>query len=157
MKYHKQKQLYVDGDKKQRGSCLQTAYACLLDLEIDEVPPFHLFYWSDEEVNNIRKVAVHNKRDPNKESGKSSMLWSEAVEYFLASYGYAESWFDADEAEEWFKENPEVYVMASGPSPRDPANLTHVCIYQNGKMVHDPHPSNDDIVSVNSYRFLTKV
>jgi hypothetical protein len=38
------------------------------------------------------------------------------------------------------------YVIAVGPSPRDPENHNHSIVWYNGKMVHDPHPSRDGIV-----------
>lgn len=37
------------------------------------------------------------------------------------------------------------YYLVSGISPRN-SNVYHVCIYQNGKLIHDPHPSEDGII-----------
>lgn len=46
--------------------------------------------------------------------------------------------------------NPEPgeYYLGSGPSPRDPANRSHVAVYRDGHLVHDPHPSNAGVVAV---------
>lgn len=35
------------------------------------------------------------------------------------------------------------YYLVSGPSPR--GDFQHVVVYKNGKMVHDPHPSQDGV------------
>ena len=43
------------------------------------------------------------------------------------------------------------YIIATGPSPRNPEKYLHAVIYLNGKMVHDPHPSNDGIIGQLSY------
>lgn len=41
------------------------------------------------------------------------------------------------------------YYLASGPSPR--GNFWHVVVCKNGKMVHDPHPSQAGLVSMESF------
>lgn len=43
------------------------------------------------------------------------------------------------------------YYMAHGTSPR---GVSHVCIYKDGKLWHDPHPSGAGLVSVRSYQYL---
>ncbi len=49
--------------------------------------------------------------------------------------------------------NDELYLVI-GESPRD-SKVFHVCIYQNGKMVHDPHPENTGIKSTLEFIKLT--
>lgn len=44
--------------------------------------------------------------------------------------------------------------MVSGVSPRD-KKVHHVVLYQNGKMVHDPHPDNTGIKSETRFETLT--
>jgi hypothetical protein len=48
------------------------------------------------------------------------------------------------EAEEipYVKEN---YVLVIGKSPR---GVSHVVLYQNGKMIHDPHPSRAGVITI---------
>lgn len=41
------------------------------------------------------------------------------------------------------------YYLVSGPSPR--GNFHHVVIYKNGKMVHDPHPSQAGVLKEESF------
>lgn len=38
----------------------------------------------------------------------------------------------------------ECYVIAGGASPRN-KNFNHAVVWLNGKIIHDPHPSNDGI------------
>jgi len=153
MKFHKQNVLYVAGDKKQRGNCLQTAYACALDLEINEVPPFQMFYWSEDEKLEMKKVFTDEELDPEREETKASVIWADAAKYFLASKGYREEWFFPKD-----HNGPEDEILlAVGTSPRDPENTTHICFYQNGKLYHDPHPSNDGLERLKYYKRLVKV
>lgn len=56
MKYHIQEQLWNKDDVRPRGSCYPTVLACLLDLELHDVPYFHLLYFiTEEEKTNIRR------------------------------------------------------------------------------------------------------
>lgn len=48
----------------------------------------------------------------------------------------------------------DVFYIAAGPSPR---GVIHAVIYQNGKMVHDPHPSRDGILEIYSLEVLEKI
>ncbi len=45
------------------------------------------------------------------------------------------------------------FHLISGKSPR---GLGHTCVGKEGKIVHDPHPSRDGLVSVGAYDILFK-
>lgn len=45
MKYHKQLQIVNSNDKIVNGSCYPTVIACVLDLELHEVPYVNLLYF----------------------------------------------------------------------------------------------------------------
>ncbi len=153
MKLHKQTILYVPGDKKLRGNCLQTAYACALDLEIDEVPPFQMFYWDDEERAKMRQVFADEDLNVLQQENRASVVWADAERYFLASLGYRTEWFYPQD----HKGPADEILLAIGTSPRDPENATHICFYQNGTLYHDPHPSNDGLERLKYYKRLIKV
>lgn len=51
--------------------------------------------------------------------------------------------------------NDEFYLV-SGKSPRGD-DRRHVCIYQNGKLYHDPHPDNTGLLSEDYYQYLEKL
>jgi hypothetical protein len=170
MKFHKQEHLYILGDADKRGSCYPTVLACLLDLELDMVPYFHLFYWTEKEKENINKVFSHrylNDKPFNEceEHQKKNFthyysvvlnLWDTVMNQWLASQGYIEK--AILNIDEWLKENPETPYMAFGKSAR---NIGHVVIYKNGKLFHDPHPSNEGLIELDendfAFRLLEKI
>lgn len=47
------------------------------------------------------------------------------------------------------------YYLVTGHSPRFPA-MYHVVIYRNGRMVHDPHPSQDGLVDEVEFEIIRK-
>lgn len=165
MKLHKQEHLITE--TSQRGSCYPTVLACLLDKELHEVPNFYLFYWTDEERQNIfdvftdvyckgdRETALPNERDNfNRNFSISGSLWGIVLEAWLASLGYKEARISIEKHESWLLENKDIFYMASGITSRD---TKHVVIYQNGKLFHDTHPSNEGLVQIDNYSVLKKV
>lgn len=50
--------------------------------------------------------------------------------------------------------NDEFYIVG-GQSPRNP-DVNHACIYQNGKLWHDPHPDQTGILTEYSFEYLRK-
>jgi len=73
--------------------------------------------------------------------------WSVQLGQWLFDNGYI--WRNPTEGEDM----TDKYVLVTGKSPRHP-DLTHVVIYQNGKMVHDPHPDNTFLEKVEAYELL---
>lgn len=163
MKYHKQKYLVVPGGN-QRGSCLQTAIACILDLELDQVPPFHLFYWSKEEDEILQKMMpemYHTEEYQKTMYERAYTIWHDALTFFMASKGIKINQLYAGpdvipecHIDNWLKENPGVIYTATGPSSR---GVIHIVVYKDGQMIHDPHPSNEGLVSVNYYNVYKKI
>lgn len=47
------------------------------------------------------------------------------------------------------------YYFVIGPSPRN-AEMSHVVVYQNGKMVHDPHPDGTGVLEEKHFDALRK-
>jgi hypothetical protein len=47
------------------------------------------------------------------------------------------------------------YYLVTGPSPRNP-DLAHVVVYQNGMMVHDPHPDGTGVLEVKHLEVIRK-
>ncbi len=168
MKFHRQQFLY-DEKNGVRGSCYPTVLACLLDLELGEVPNFQLFYWTKQEERNIIKCLLEHYCNGSYETAeeyqktnfdrhKSLMQhhWVNTLDYWLASKGYKEEYIPADDMDEWLKNNPGKPYLVKGLSSR---GVGHVVIYADGKMIHDPHPSDEGLVSLNNepYTYLKKV
>jgi hypothetical protein len=174
MKFHKQEHLVVrnsDGDLIQHGSCYPTVLACLLDLELHEVPYFHLLYWTKENNRNLskyfenrylngQKISDFTGEEYQKDNFHSATsmtmnLWSLVFEYWLASVGYKEKYIE--DIDQWLKENPNTPYLAQGKSSR---GVDHIVIYMNGKLYHDPHPSDEGLIELrpeNAFKILEKI
>lgn len=133
--------------------------ACLLDLPVELVPNFNTFYWTPEERTNIKKVfdelwSTDEWRDHNYSIAMN--MWHNALTYWLASRGYKVTIIPADTIQQWVEENPDKPYMVSGLTKR---GLNHITIYQNGKLLHDPHPHNEEIIddSHRMYEILEKI
>jgi len=162
MKYHKQIMLAP------KGSCYPTAIACILDLELHEVPYFNLFYWTEEEKQNQAAVfneiylrgkgiddsGVNEVNNYNEHLWSARRLWADALQYWLAGLGYIETFIDLNEIADFLEQNPDRLYFAIGPSPR---KYRHVVIYRNGDMIHDPHPDNSGLTNIESYSYLRKI
>lgn len=48
------------------------------------------------------------------------------------------------------------YYFCAGISPRN-KNIYHICIYKNGKLIHDPHPDNTGILTEETFIQLSKI
>ncbi len=73
-------------------------------------------------------------------------LWFEVMGKFLESKGF-----------ELYTSNtpPEQgYYIANGVSPR---GILHSCVYHNGELVWDPHPSHEGITSEKYYFLIDKI
>lgn len=163
MKFHKQEHLYIP-DGYPDGSCYPTVYACLLDLPLNQVPYFNLFYFTtSKQKANIAKYRKDRYENSNysEETKKAYIsnfqydidrLWDQARNLWLISMGYTED-FIADH-DKWLAENPERSYIASGDSSR---GVKHVVIYKNGKLLHDPHPSDEGLVKVDYFMYLRKI
>ena len=165
MKYHKQEHLYAP-EIGMKGSCYPTVLACLLDLELHDVPYFHLFYWTTGEKRNLNKVFRNRYLDnkPEEECQENQRcnyhhaisladgLWDIVLKTWLAAQGYEETFVKEDS-----QLDTSMPYLVSGISVR---GIEHVVIYQGGKMIHDPHPSNDGLVKPKEhypYSYLKKI
>ncbi len=163
MRFHKQSFL-LKPDQYPAGSCYPTLYACLLDMELEEVPYFNLFYFeSSKEKANFEKYIETNYRQADYADDIKSQnienfifdkqrLWDEARRMWLIAMGYTEDYI-AD-VPKFLEENPGKPYIASGISPRD---VPHVVAYKDGELFHDPHPSNAGLVKVHYFSYLRDI
>jgi hypothetical protein len=175
MKFHKQEHIVVRNDAGeiiQAGSCYPTVLACMLDLEINEVPNFQLLYWSCQgQKENLAKyftdrylggkhISEFEQEDYrvgnfNRNKSVADCLWDTVRSFWLASKGYQEDYIE--DIDQWLIENPNTPYMASGKSSR---GVDHIVIYMNGSLYHDPHPSNEGLAELwpkhYAFQILTK-
>lgn len=132
-----------DGKWLTHGNCYQTTIACLL-----EIPP--------SEVPNV-EVLFDMEGD----------LWYRVMWEFLKSKGYeiiTDSRFmvfhdknydiSHEERAKFKEELLDKPYLVSGKSSR---GVNHICIYQNGKMVWDCHPSREGILEETYFEALEKL
>ena len=110
------------------GNCYPTVIACMLDKE------------SPEDVIQIQE----HYDDPR---------WVEKLMRWIAKEGYimyAITGHDAALEDEFY------FVI--GNTHRFPdGSVTHVCIYQNGKLFHDPHPDQTGLISEDYFEVIKKI
>jgi hypothetical protein len=112
---------------QQRGNCWSACLASLLELDIEEVPDF---------------VQI--------EVSGGQYWWEHTLEW-LAHRGYRLARVMGE-----LPKDP--YIMC-GISPRSPNGepVGHSVIYQDGVMIHDPHPSGDGITAEESAFCLVRI
>ena len=109
------------------GNCFPTVIACIMDLD------------NPEDVIQIQEYY--------KEDGKEDGIWANILIDWLFKNGY--EWYSL----EGHLDNDEYYLVI-GKTIRD---TTHVCIYQNGELYHDPHPSQDGLTKIKGFETIHKI
>lgn len=110
-----------------RGNCLTACIASLFDMNIEDVPFFI--------------------EEPD---------YPYNVEHFIENNGYKlEGTGILSKIKEEYKDFNGIdgYYIAVGMGNR---GVYHCCIYKDGEMVHDPHPSNDGIQSIEYIYLITR-
>lgn len=100
------------------GNCLQAALASMLDLPLAEVPHF---VRDDVHTDGVKHWWVEMGRWCH---GRGLALEDRAAPYVGE------------------------YYLGGGPSPRDPLLRSHVAVYRDGVLEHDPHPDGTGVVEV---------
>lgn len=132
------------GETLVHGNCFQTTIACILEVNPSDIPNVETLFDMPD-----------------------SGLWWRVMFEWLQSKGYEiftddrfRVFHDGNFAvtdgqrHKFLKETENEYYLVSGKSPR---GLQHVCIYQNGKMVHDVHPSREGILTEEVFEYISKL
>lgn len=128
MRFNKQTRLHKGIEKKEdRGNCFPTVISCFLDMEVEDVIQIQEYYDSDE--------------------------WAEILQDWLNKRGWR--WRYLTEEDNILDK----YILAVGLSPRNNGNneLTHVVIYKNGELAHDPHPDGSGILDERGFEILERI
>lgn len=109
----------TDSEGNVHGNCFRACVASILDIEdIEEVPPFE-------------------------DLGKD---WYLALWEFLTERGYECD--GCGDFEKWKNfEGVDGYYIVGGRSPREWVTKGHAVVYYRGELAHDPHPSNEGLVT----------
>jgi hypothetical protein len=133
-----------NGEQVVRGNCYAAVVASILELPIEEVPNVEVFF-----------------HIPN------SGYWNEVMLTFLQSKGYElctdgrfkvfhDGRFGVEEGKrfEYLQYCENKYYLVTGKSVR---GVHHICIYKNGKLVHDPHPTREGLETIEDFQTLERL
>lgn len=130
------------GEDVVRGNCYAAAIASILEVPITEVPNvevlFHIegSYWSEVMHTFLNSIGWELCTD------------NRFMVFHDENYG-----LDSGTRQQKIDYCKDKYYFVSGKSAR---GVQHITIWQNGKMVHDPHPSNDGIETFEYFECLEK-
>jgi len=111
-----------------RGNCFPCVIACIMELD------------SAEDVLQVQEYYdLDNINDPNN--------WYNMLFKWLMQKGWQWGSLDGHQYDN-------SYYFVIGKTSR---GTSHVCIYKNGRLWHDPHPSNDGIVDEEVFEYIKYV
>ena len=109
---------FLDKEKKIRGNCMMTTYACYFDLDVTAVP-------------NIEDLF----------DSKPTGFWFSVLSLWLKQYCYKEEKYY--ENDPYLTEGFKDYYFACGSTNR---GTKHQVIYKEGKLFHDPYPLGEGLI-----------
>jgi len=133
-----------DGKIVQRGNCFAAVVASMLEITIYDVPNVEVLFYEDY-------------------NDEGSTFWYEVMQTFLTSKGWDWSGdarykvFHPEfgvKDEELIMKLKDTFYFGIGKSAR---GVNHVCIFQNGIMVHDPHPSRDGLETLEFFESIERI
>ena len=123
-----QTRLHNGTKPEQMGNCFPTVIACLMGKK------------SAEDVIQIQEYykGVEDEEDNN---------WVDVLTKWLNEKGY-----------QWYSLTGHLYdnsyYLVTGKTER---GTVHVCIYKNGKLYHDPHPSGKGLTKILNFEKICKI
>lgn len=134
------------GEEVVRGNCYAACIASMLELPITEVPNVEVFFHINDYPHwyVIMDTWLKSKGweligDMNYQCFHSGLITDPE---FLC------------QVDELCKKLKDSYYLVSGQSAR---GVSHICIYQNGQLVWDPHPSREGLVTIDNFQTLEKI
>lgn len=124
------------GEMIVRGNCLAACIASLMELPITEVPNVETLY----EINDNYYWEVLWK-------------WLGHLGYELSADDRYRCFHGDENKSEYIDQLKNQYYLVSGKSAR---GVYHICIYSNGKLIHDPHPSKEGLVTEEYFESLER-
>jgi hypothetical protein len=133
-----------NGKIVQNGNCYAAAIASMLEVPITEVPNVEVFF-----------PIPH------------SDYWNEVMLYFLTAKGwdlccddrfrvFHDGQFGVKDGKraEYMEYCKDKYYLVTGKSTR---GVHHITIWKNGEMVHDPHPTREGILTLETFQTIEKI
>ena len=129
-----------------RGNCFAAVVASMMELPIQEVPNVEVLFFLTGNDTHFWDVVMNTFIE-----GKGWELsndWRFAV-YHDVNFGISED--SIYNKEDSLKYCEDKLYLVSGKSTR---GVNHICIYKNGKLVHDPHPTKEGITTFDIFQTL---
>jgi len=121
---------FTSKDGMIHGNCMAACLASLFEVNIKDVPAL-----GDMPVGE----------------------WHIPFYEFLNKHGYDSLGVEEDIKEMNNYNGVDGFFMVAGKSPRSYVENGHAVIYKNGKIIHDPHPSNDGIGEFRYFYIIEKI
>lgn len=128
----------------QRGNCFAAVVASILEVPITEVPNVEVFYHMDDGYHS--EVMLRFLLSKGWELCSDDRFECFHNEMLYERYG-------ENKYHKLRKELKDKYYLVSGKSPR---GVSHICIYKNGELVHDPHPTREGLETIEYFETLDK-
>lgn len=127
-----------------RGNCLAACVASLFEIPITEVPNVEVLFHIEDNYYYF----VLNK-------------WLNSFGYEISTDDRFKVYHDKDYLKDNQRRRAELrvylqdeYYLVSGKSAR---GVNHVCVYKKGKLVHDPHPSREGLLTEEYFQSIEKI
>lgn len=124
-----------------RGNCYAACIASILELPITEVPNVEVFYHMDN--------GYHSEVMLTFLQSKGWDLCNDERYRCFHTVFTDKNYSEMDKMQKILKDD---YYLASGKSAR---GVQHICIFKNGNLVHDPHPSKEGILTFDYFQSIT--
>jgi hypothetical protein len=130
------------GEIVQRGNCYAAAIASILEMPITDVPNVETLFDIEEAYWAIVMHTFLN-----------SIGWEISTDNRYKSFHTVFTDENYSEMSEMQNSVKDKLYLVSGKSER---GVMHICIFQNGCLIHDPHPSRDGLLTFDHFETLEK-
>jgi hypothetical protein len=130
------------GEEVVRGNCYAAVIASFLDLPISEVPNVETFFHMDGAFWQDIMLTFLNTKG-----------WELCTDNRYRVFHDGAFGLEQGKRAEWMQECSGQYYLVTGKSPR---GFGHICIYRNGMLFHDPHPTREGLVSEEYFQSLER-
>jgi hypothetical protein len=129
-----------------RGNCYAACIASLMEIPITEVPNVEVFYHLDNGYHSEVMLTFLNSKGWDLCSDDRFKYFHQAFEDM--NFGGRDNYAGC------FDELKDKLYLASGKSER---GVSHICIFKNGKLIHDPHPTKECLKTIEYFQTLEKI
>ena len=133
------------------GNCYAAAIASLLELPIEEVPNFEVFYRLKKNRAFWNTVIDTWLSSQNLELRTADEFQCFHDDIDISVYLRKDDESFDECRQRLCEELRDKYYMVSGLSVR---GVYHVCIYKNGNMIHDPHPTREGLIELEDFQII---